>query len=176
MVGPADDWREALDRLLSGDRRAFVALNRLITTVLTQLRAYDLREEWDDVRRVVLASLIANARAGHLRDGPAIAGYVRILTRQRMVEELKASLRAPAAAAVSVDVETPHEVDAGVWSAVDDLTADQRQVIEDVYREGKSYQAVSEVSGVPIAAMKRRLRAAFSSLRRRLGGPAGIGG
>ena len=172
-----DDWREVLDRLLIGDRHAFVALDRLVTGVLTQLRAYDYRDEWDGVRQVVLAALVANARAGRLPDSQAVAGYVQILTRQKMVEELKSSLRQPAPAlapapaaptlAAHGTAPTPARE---VWNAVAGLSADHRDAVRGVYGYGKTYQAMSEEIGIPIAAVTRRLREAFSSLRRRLSG------
>jgi len=169
MGGPVDDWRDALDRLLTGDRHAFVALDRLITGVLAQLRAYDYRDEWDDVRQVVLHALIANARAGRLPDSRAVAGYVQIITRQKMVEELKRSLRqAPLGTPQpEIGVAGP-AAEPEVWDAVAGLSEDHQQALRGVYGYGKTYQAVSEEIGIPIGAVTRRLREAFSSLRRRL--------
>ena len=68
------DWLAVLDRLLAGDRVAFLEVNRLVTGFLVQLRAYDFREEWDDLRQEVLLSVVANARAGRLRDPKAFVG------------------------------------------------------------------------------------------------------
>ncbi len=186
MGGPVDDWRDALDRLLIGDRHAFVALDRLITGVLAQLRAYDYRDEWDDVRQVVLQALIANARAGRLPDSSAVAGYVQILTRQKMVEELKRSLRhapppvpplpeAGAAGSEEVGAAGPG-TESQVWNAVAGLSEDHQQALRGVYGYGKTYQAVSEEIGIPIGAVTRRLREAFSSLRRRLTGSSETNG
>ena len=62
------DWLAVLGRLLAGDRVAFLEVNRLVTGFLVQLRAYDFRDEWDDLRQEVLLSVVANARAGRLRD------------------------------------------------------------------------------------------------------------
>ena len=62
-----DDWGAILERLLAGDRVAFAKFNRLISGFLTQLRAYDFREEWEDLRQEVLLATIANVRAGRLR-------------------------------------------------------------------------------------------------------------
>ena len=73
-----EDWIAVVDRLVAGDRVAFATINRLISGFLTQLRAYDLRDEWDDLRQEVVLSVVANARAGRLRDPEAFLGYVRI--------------------------------------------------------------------------------------------------
>ena len=68
------DWIAVLDRLLAGDRLAFAKINRLVSGFLVQLRAYDFRDEWDDLRQEVVLSLVANARAGRLRDPEAFLG------------------------------------------------------------------------------------------------------
>ena len=93
MAGHTVDWMAVVDRLLAGDRRAFLELNRLVTGFLVQLRAYDFRDEWDDLRQEVIIGVVANARAGRLRDPCAFLGYVRILTRNKFVDRLKTRLR-----------------------------------------------------------------------------------
>src|SRR6185295_1700212 len=89
----APDWLAVVDRLLAGDRAAFLELNRLITGVLVQLRAYDFRDEWDDLRQEVVLSVVANTRAGRVRDPQAFVGYVRAVTRNKFVDRLKTRLR-----------------------------------------------------------------------------------
>src|SRR5438132_1520228 len=74
------DWLAVLGRLLAGDRIAFLEVNRLVTGFLVQLRAYDFREEWDDLRQEVLLSVVANARAGRLRGGWAMRARARDLS------------------------------------------------------------------------------------------------
>src|SRR5436309_1868452 len=93
MAGAGEDWAEVLDRLLAGDRVALARVNRLVTTELARQRAYDFREEWDDLRQEVLLAVVANAKAGHLRDPRAFVGYVRILTRNKFIDRLKVRLR-----------------------------------------------------------------------------------
>ncbi|MCH8882455.1 MAG: ABC transporter substrate-binding protein, partial [SAR324 cluster bacterium] len=46
MGGATGDWNAILERLLAGDRVAFLEFNRLVTGFLAQLRAYDFREEF----------------------------------------------------------------------------------------------------------------------------------
>ena len=90
---PDQDWPALVARLAAGDRAAFLELNRLVTSVLVRLRAYDFREEWDDLRQEVVLAVVANARAGRLRDPQAFVGYVRIVTRNKFVDRLKQHLR-----------------------------------------------------------------------------------
>ena len=51
-----------MDRLVRGESAAFLAVARLITSFLRQWRAYDFRDEWDDlIQEVVLAAVEAAA-------------------------------------------------------------------------------------------------------------------
>ena len=138
-------------RLLEGDRLAFLEINRLITGFLVQLRAYDFRDEWDDLRQEVVMSVVANARSGRLRDPRAFVGYVRIITRNKFVDRLKRRFR--------------HQE----REAVRELPEEQRRVIEEVYLNGRTYQEASEETGIPLGTMKRRLRDGLRALRERFG-------
>src|SRR5438094_10500927 len=75
------DWLAVLGRLLAGDRIAFLEVNRLVTGFLVQLRAYDFREEWDDLRQEDLLSVVAISRSSRIGLLKAVVGYRRILTR-----------------------------------------------------------------------------------------------
>ncbi len=172
-----EDWIAVLDRVQAGDRLAFAKVNRLISGFLVQLRAYDFRDEWDDLRQEVVLSLVENARAGRLRDPAAFLGYVRIITRNKLVDRVKGARRRHERATVALDDETarglaapvdPMEAAAReVWAAVRDLPDEQQEVLDGIYRQGKSYQAVSDATGIPLGTMKRRLRDALMALRRR---------
>lgn len=182
MSGAQEDWLAIIERLLTGDRRAFLELNRLITGFLVQIRAYDFRDEWDDLRQEVVLAVVANFRAGRLRDPAAFVGYVRIITRHKVVDRLKTRLRRHEKDVLPWDDESAKQVvpdgDEGareVWAAVRDLTAEQQLVLDGVYRQGKTYQAVSQETGIPLGTMKRRLRDALVALRRRFEEDAGGG-
>ena len=178
MPGPAKDWIDVVERLLAGDRLAFLEVNRLVTGCLTQLRAYDFQEEWDDLRQEVVLAVVANARAGRLRDPQAFVGYVRIITRNKVMDRLKDRLQhhakdtlpwddATAAAGVLPPAEP--EVDAATLrQALAELSPDERRVVEGVYAQGRTYEEVSAETGIPLGTMKRRLRDALTILRRRL--------
>ena len=47
MGEPREDWIAVLDRLQAGDRVAFAKVNRLISGFLVQLRAYEMRDDWE---------------------------------------------------------------------------------------------------------------------------------
>src|SRR5205809_798063 len=160
--------------LLAGDRGTFLEVNRLVTGFLVQLRAYDFRDEWDDLRQEVLLSVVANARAGRLRDPKAFVGYVRIITRNKFIDRLKVRLRHHEKEALPWDEETARAVAASaerdgrageLWSAVRDLPPEEQRVLDGVYRQGKTYEQVCAETGLPLGTMKRRRRDGVVALR-----------
>jgi RNA polymerase sigma-70 factor (ECF subfamily) len=179
----ADDWPATLAALLAGDRVAFMKLNRLVTGFLVRLRAYDFRDEWDDLRQEVILSVVENARAGRLRDTQAFLGYVRIITRNKFVDRVKAGMRRHEGATLPWEdaIAAPGRSDdhaeevRELWLAVRDLPSEQQQVLDGIYRDGKTYETVSAETGIPLGTMKRRLRDALMALRRRFGEDIGRG-
>jgi RNA polymerase sigma factor (sigma-70 family) len=176
------DWNGVLDRLLAGDHLAFLELNRLISSFLAQLRAYELRPEWEDLRQEVVLSVVANARGGRLRDRQALVGYVRIITRNKVVDRLKTRVRRHERDTVPWDDDAARSFapslgggrDGGdpdaardLWAAVGDLPDEQQRVVDGIYRQGKTYEAVAADTGIPLGTMKRRLRDALVVLRAR---------
>ena len=175
---PDQDWSALVARLAAGDRASFLELNRLVTSVLVRLRAYDFREEWDDLRQEVALAVVANARAGRLRDPQAFVGYVRIVTRNKFVDRLKQHLRLREGEALPWDEESariaaPPEADtaeaADLWTAVRTLPDDEQRILHGLYRQGRTYQEVADDTGIPLGTLKRRLRSALDALRERLG-------
>ena len=177
-VSGSEDWGLVLTQLVEGDRVAFLQFNRLVTGFLAQLRAYDFRDEWDDLRQEVLLSVVSNARAGRLRDPKAFVGYVKIITRNKFMDRLKRQLRHSEKEALPWDDETARAAaisegradgtSSGVWSEVRALPEDQQHILEGLYVEGKTYQEVSDDTGIPLGTLKRRLRASLEALRSRL--------
>ena len=174
MAATPEDWARVLDRLIQGDRLAFLEVNRLVTGYLRALRAWDFRDEWDDLRQEVLLSIVANARAGRLRDPQAFLAFVRTLTRNKFVDRLKQRLRHGERETLPWDEETARaSAPAGdaeaaeLRAAVRALPPEQQRVLDGVYAHGKTYQEVSDETGIPLGTMKRRLRDALLALRRR---------
>lgn len=176
MPGSPVDWTVVLDRLLAGDSLACLQVDRHVTGLLRQLRAYDFRDEWDDLRQEVLIAILANARAGRLRDPQAFLAYVRSITRNKVIDRVKQRIRHKEKDTLAWDDETarafatpPPDADAAALrTAVDELPAEQRRVLDGVFVQGRTYQEVSDDTGIPLGTMKRRLRDALRELRRRL--------
>lgn len=176
------EWTAVVERLLEGDRLAFLEMNRLVTGILAQLRAYDFRDEWDDLRQEVVTAVVENARAGRLRDPKAFVGYVKVITRNKFIDRLKRQLRVREKETLPWDEETARAVGAAepdvhaeerraLWAAVEDLPEESRRIVQGVYGEGRTYEEVSSATGVPLGTLKRRLRESVALLRERLGGP-----
>lgn len=178
MPGPHQDWIAVVERLLAGDRLAFLEVNRLVTGCLTQLRAYDFRDEWDDLRQEVVLAVIANARAGRLRDPQAFVAYVRTITRNKVMDRLKARLAHheketlpwddATAATLPDPVDEPRVDGATLRAAVAELPPDEQRVLDGIYAQGRTYEEVAAATGIPLGTMKRRLRNALALLRERL--------
>jgi RNA polymerase sigma-70 factor (ECF subfamily) len=178
-----EDWGAVLARLEAGDRAAFLVFQRLVTGFLLQLRAFDFEDEWDDLRQEVLASVIANARAGRLRDPQAFVGYARIITRNKFFDRLKKRLRTPAGP-IAWEEETIREpapsglapeAREDLKRALASLPDEERRLVTGVYVEGLSYEEMSERAGLPLGTLKRRLREVLGALRVRLAGEGGGG-
>lgn len=178
MAEAPTDWLGVVERLVAGDRLAYAQLGRLVTSYLTRLRAYDFREEWDDLRQEVVIAVVANVRAGRLRDSRALSAYVRAVTRNKFIDRLKQHLRCRPGERLAWEDETAHALAADeadprlhdLWHAVGDLPEEERRVLDAVYRQGKTYEQASESVGLPLGTMKRRLHAALVALRQKLGG------
>jgi RNA polymerase sigma-70 factor (ECF subfamily) len=186
MSPGGEDWEVLLARLVTGERAAFLRFQRLVTSFLLELRAFDFEQEWDDLRQEVLLAVVANSRAGRLRDSRAFVGYVRIITRNKFFDRLKHKLRAEgeplaweeetARASVLAPPEPTPEARRDLRAALATLPEEERSLVEGVYVEGRSYEEMSERSGVPLGTLKRRLRQGLAALRLRLGEGVGGGG
>ncbi len=179
-MGEGADWGRVVEGLVAGDRLAVLALNRLVTGVLVHLRGYDIREEWDDLRQDVLLAVLANARAGRLREPAAFVAYVRAITRNKVVDRIKQRVRRHEADTIAWDEAAeraaagdghvrPDET-AAVWAVVETLPGPQRAAIVAVYREGRGYEEAAAAAGLPLGTLKRRLAEGLRALRERLAG------
>jgi RNA polymerase sigma-70 factor (ECF subfamily) len=103
-----------------------------------------------------------------------------VITRNKFIDRLKKHLRHheketlpwddETARAMSATAEIDVEATASLRAAIRDLPAEEQQVLDGVYRHGKTYEEVSQDTGLPLGTMKRRLRGALATLRRRMVG------
>jgi len=172
---PTEDWGSVMEELLQGtpDAKsvAFAKLNRLISGFLVSLRAFDHREEWEDLRQIVLMKLVQSFSQGKLREPKAFVEYARIITRNEFYDFLQAKRGRE----VSSDppemsiIEPPDETAAlSVRSALQNLPEKQQQVVRAVYIEGRTYEETAAVTAIPLGSLKRYLQQALTQLRKQL--------
>jgi RNA polymerase sigma-70 factor, ECF subfamily len=174
------DWMAVVERLLAEDVAAFLALARLVNGYLARWRAYDFADEWDDLIQEAVLATVAAVRSGRLRDPAAVSGYVRVVTRNKLADRLRARLRLgrnallpwdERIAAGALDPEgLSRELRADVVAALAELPEKKRLAVCAVYLEGKTYDQVSSEAGIPLGTLKRYLRDGLAQLKDRLQG------
>jgi RNA polymerase sigma-70 factor (ECF subfamily) len=163
-----------MEALLQGapddQRIAFAKLNRLLSGFLTDLRAWDYRDDWEDLRQIVVMKLISSCSQGQVREFKTFAAYARTITRNEFFDFLQVRL--------GKDVEALPDVGGGesldevtllsVRSAVQNLPEEQQRVVQAVYVEGKTYEEAAAATAIPLGSLKRYLRLALTRLREQL--------
>ena len=171
---PREDWGRIMEELLHGtpDTKpvAFAQLNRLISGFLVSMRAFDHRDEWEDLRQIVLMKLVQSFSQGKLREPKAFVEYARIITRHEFYDFLRANrerevIELPDLGNTQSLDET---VALSVRSALHNLPEKQQQVVQAVYVEGRTYEEAAAVTAIPLGSLKRYLQQALTQLRKQL--------
>jgi RNA polymerase sigma factor (sigma-70 family) len=175
-----EDWYAVLEALQEGDSLALAKLTRLVNSFLARWNAYDFRSDWDDLlQEVIIASAVA-LREGRIRDRRAVVGYLRSTARFKFVDRLRVHMRIkedqtlPWEDVVGSDelstasTMEPEGLSQDVRNAVERLSEKRRVAVLGVYLEGKTYNVVSEESGIPLGSLKRYLREGIAQLRQEL--------
>jgi RNA polymerase sigma factor (sigma-70 family) len=150
---------------------AFAKLSRLISGFLVNLRAFDHREEWEDLRQVVLMKLVQSFTQGKLREPKALVEYARTITRNEFYDFLQAK-RGAEASSDPPEISTLEPLDEtaalSVRSALQSLPEKQQLVVRAVYLEGRTYEEAATVTAIPLGSLKRYLQQALTHLRKQL--------
>jgi RNA polymerase sigma-70 factor (ECF subfamily) len=170
------DWADALERLSRGERVAFLEVSRLITGFLAGWRAYDFRDEWDDLVQDVILAAVQAHRGRKLRKPGAAVGYLRTTARYKFVDWLRRRRLEPLETEEgdeSPALRWPPEEDGPeggfqIWDRVRRLPEKQQQAVMLVYVEGRTYHEAVEQSGIPLGSLKRYLREGIVALRESL--------
>lgn len=167
-----EDWARVADRLLDGDRTAFLKVSRLIASFLVRWRAYDFREEWPDLVQEVLLAVVDGLRTGKVHDPGALVGYAAAIARHKLADRLRALRPGDASEALSLgsvpDCDPlcpPFERLVEVRLLLSKLPEPHRALIVGVYGEGRTYEAVARETGIPLGTVKRYLRDGLAALR-----------
>lgn len=169
-----EDWSVIMENLLHGtpevQQLAFAKVNRLLSGFLTTLRAWDHRQDWEDLRQVVLMQLVKSFRQGQFREAKAFVSYARTITRNEFFDFLQRHKRLDGEGVSAseegewVDYSTP----LSVRTAIQGLPEAQQKVIHAVYIEGKTYEEAAAMTTIPLGSLKRYLRLALGKLREQL--------
>ncbi len=166
------DWELQLDRLGGGDHGALSLIRRLVTGQLMRMRAYEAREGWDDLAQEIIIRVWRSHRDRKIRDYRALPGFVRMLTRNAVVdahrkkqpdlgkEEDEVERRAEAPSA-TLDPATQ----LALRKALSALSERHREVVERVYIQGLSYDETASDLGKPRGTVNRLQREAMQQLR-----------
>lgn len=178
VAAPREDWAAILDRLLEGDELACLKLSRLVTGFLAGWRAYDFRDDWQDLVQEVLMAVIVGAQQGRIRDRRAVVGYVRRIAHNKYMDRLKRHLGQREDQTLEWeevtergDTELPSrpardDLVVGVRLSLERLPEAKARVVYGVYGEGKTYEQVAEETSIPLGTVKRYLREGLAALRR----------
>jgi RNA polymerase sigma-70 factor (ECF subfamily) len=175
-----EDWYGVLEALQAGDGLALARLTRLINGFLASWNAYDFRSDWDDLLQEVIIAAALALREGRIRDRRAVVGYLRTTARFKFVDRLRVHMRVREEQTVpwedvigSDELATaatmaPEGLSQDVRKAVESLSEKRRVAVLGVYLQGKTYNAVSEETGIPLGSLKRYLREGLAQLREQL--------
>lgn len=169
--GSYEDWGAVMQMLVHGapDHKqvAFLKLNRLISSFLVSLQAWDYRDQWEDLQQTVLMKLVKSFCQGQLREAQAFVVYVRTITRNEFYDFLKA--RGVRSGEEVSEIEEEESIDKEtvlvVRSAFSHLPEEQRRAIQAVYMDGRTYEEAAEATGIPLGSLKRYLRLGLGQLR-----------
>ncbi len=173
------DWAALIGPLLAGDPEAVSRVNRLTTGLLASWRAYDFRDDWDDIVQEVGLAVIRSLREGRLRHPERIVGYVRTVAHNKFSDRLRAHVRRredetvpweeatrPARSREAAD--PAPEIRLDIRAALGKLPENKRNIVFAVYGEGKTYEQAARELGIPLGSAKRYLRDGLVVLRREL--------
>lgn len=171
---PGENWGTVMEALLHGtpDEKtvAFAKLNRLVSGFLVGLRAFDHREEWEDLRQIVIMKLVQVFNQGKLREPKAFVEYARTITRNEFYDFLRSTRRIEAVDIPGHNATEPLDTTdvVSVRSVLQQLPEKQQLAIQAVYVDGKTYEEAAAATAIPLGSLKRYLQQALTQLRQQL--------
>src|SRR5262245_48914251 len=133
------NWAAVMEDLLHGppaaQQLALLKLHRLISGFLTKLRAWDHRDEWDDLCQTVREKLVKSYGRRQVRESKAFVAFAHTITRNEFFDSLRArtgtDVRQPP------DLGEPQATDEttvlSVRAALHSLPENLRKVVQAVY-------------------------------------------
>jgi len=179
-MATGEDWPAVMDALLEGDRAALLKLSRLITGFLRHWRAFDFRQDWEDLVQEVLVAAVEGVREGRVENRSAIAGYIRSIAYHKFNDRLRQHVSRHEDETLPWEEEhadrnpgffgrNPNpEVGVEVKRLLSKLPENQGEILLAVYGHGRTYEQVARDAQIPLGTLKRILRQGLARLREEL--------
>jgi RNA polymerase sigma-70 factor (ECF subfamily) len=177
MSGERPDWFEQLELLQRGDLAALATLRRLVTGHLIRLGAVQLRDSWEDVAQEVLLKLWRAYQKREIADPRAFVAFAGVITRNTLIDWGRRQQRVRPGEEDPVQPWAHGQADAGLdpatrlglEKALAELPERHREVIEEIYLKGRSYEETAQSLRRPRGTVNRLQREGVQMLRRILG-------
>jgi len=172
------DWAALIDKIADGDQSALTTLydstSRLVFGLI--LRVVSDRATAEEVLLDVYTQIWRQAGSYDLKRGAPLA-WMMTIARTRGIDRLRSSkadlTREPLETSSEVTATTPSPEDASVASergrlvrsALETLSAEQREVIELAYYSGLSHSEIALRLNQPLGTVKTRTRLGMMKLR-----------
>ena len=161
-----------LQRLLHGDRVAFVQITGVIMAVISRMRAFELRDSWADIAQDVLEAVLENVQRGTLREPNALITYTQTITRRRVLHWLEHHGKRPAPTdpeqlpALTRDASAPDPgLRVDLERALEELPPACRRVIQETYVNGRTYAETARSLDLSLRQIKRLQSRGLALLR-----------
>ena len=181
---PADEWADTLESIASHqDREAFTQLfqhfaPKIKAYALALNSVYSSPEMADELVQDVMVKIWEKARY-FKREKAHASTWIFAIARNCRIDYLR-KLKRINSPLTTDDLwpvfEAPDPISQldlerggdAVQLVVNDLPAEQVDILREIYIEGKTHAEVSELSGLPLGTVKSRLRLAMDKLRSNL--------
>jgi RNA polymerase sigma-70 factor, ECF subfamily len=180
-VVPEAEWVALVQSVAAGDQRALHALyeraHRVVFTLTMRITAN--RETAEEVTLDVFHDVWRRA-SSYDEAGGSVLGWIMNQARSRAIDRLRFEQRkkrapsdmgGPGAATITVDPDdlvASQQQSQALRSALNVLTADERQAIEAAFFSELTYAEVAERLNQPLGTIKTRIRSGLHKLRQAL--------
>ncbi len=167
-----------------GQRRDKAAFAEIFTYFAPRVKAYLMRLGADAAQAEEIAQevLIAVWRKADTfdREQASVSTWIFRIARNRRIDALRRASKPdldpydpsllPEPETAPDDAVSAGEREARVRDAVQDLPAEQLELLQFAFFDGLTHREIAEKSGLPLGTVKSRLRLAFQKLRGKLDG------
>lgn len=181
VQGTAGDIARLISRAREYDREAFAELYRFaVAPVYRYLAArVDRAEDTEELTQEVFVAALSGIRALRAEDEAALLAWLFQISRNKIADRLRQRYRRPSAPLEEAEEMESHEIrpeDAAeqeeerseVRAALEQLTADQREVVVCKYVLGYDNQRTAQIVGKNVNSVNQLHHRALASLHRLL--------